>query len=126
MKPAIFPLCRDKRLGIRIIPMIVKIHDRRIVAHHGVKIDDFFNRPTGIVGHKLIPASIKKISDLKNKLKYYPNILIEIDGGVTFESAPVMVKAGANMLVCGSSTIFKPNQLINTKIIELKQLLKKR
>lgn len=78
----------------------------------------------GIVGHQLIPGTLKKISDLKNKLRYYPHILIEIDGGVTFKSAPDMIKMGANMLVCGSSTIFKPGKPISKKIKELRQLLK--
>jgi len=78
----------------------------------------------GIVGHALIPGAMKKISDLKNKLRDYPNVLIEIDGGVTFKSAPDMIKMGANMLVCGSSTIFKPGELISKKIKELRQLLK--
>lgn len=78
----------------------------------------------GIVGHQLIPGTLKKISDIKNKLRDYPNILIEIDGGVTFKSAPDMIKIGANMLVCGSSTIFKPGRPISKKIKELRQLLK--
>lgn len=78
----------------------------------------------GIIGHALIPGTLKKISDLKNKLCDYPNILIEIDGGVTFKSAPDMIKFGANMLVCGSSTIFRPGENIAKKITELRQLLK--
>lgn len=79
----------------------------------------------GILGHKLIPEMINKISELKAKLKKYPNILIEIDGGVTFESAPEMVKRGAHMLVCGTSTIFKPEGDVDIKIKELKKLLNK-
>lgn len=78
----------------------------------------------GLIGHALIPGTFKKISDLKNKLRNYPNILIEIDGGVTFKSAPDMIKSGANMLVCGSSTIFRPEGNIAKKTTELRQLLK--
>lgn len=79
----------------------------------------------GIVDHKLIPNTIQKIADLKKKLRTHPNILIEIDGGVTFESALSMVKAGADMLVCGSSTIFKPDQSISLKIREFRKILEK-
>lgn len=79
----------------------------------------------GVVGHKLIPNSLKKISDLKKKIKNYPNMLIEVDGGVSFESTKNMVKAGANMLVCGSSTIFKPNEPIDKQIQDLRQLIGK-
>lgn len=34
----------------------------------------------GIVGHKLIPRAMDKISDLKNMTKDYPNMIIEVDG----------------------------------------------
>lgn len=79
----------------------------------------------GILGHKLIPISMKKIADLKKRLHKHPKILIEIDGGVTFESAKTMVKNGADMLVCGTSTIFKPDQSITTKVKELRKTLGK-
>lgn len=61
----------------------------------------------GIVGHKLIPSALKKITKLKRMVADRPDFIIQIDGGVTPESAPQMVKAGANMLVCGTSTIYK-------------------
>lgn len=61
----------------------------------------------GIVGHKLIPSALNKIAKLKEMVKDRPDFIIQIDGGVTPESAPKMVKAGANMLVCGTSTIYK-------------------
>lgn len=78
----------------------------------------------GIVGHKLIPNTMEKIKNVKEKIQNYPDILIEIDGGVTFESAPEMIKNGANMLVCGSSTIFKPPVPIDNKIKELRETIK--
>lgn len=65
----------------------------------------------GIVGHKLIPSMMQKITDLKATLAGYPNIKIEIDGGVTPESAALMVAAGADVLVCGTSSIFKKGDL---------------
>ena len=78
----------------------------------------------GIVGHKLIPKAIDKIADLRNKLgAKYKNVIIEIDGGVTFETASVMLDAGADMLVCGSSTIFKPDLPVDIKTKELKKHL---
>lgn len=78
----------------------------------------------GIVGHKLIPSAIGKIADLRKKLgEQYKHIIIEIDGGVTAESAPKMLDAGANMLVCGSSTIFKSDNPVDVKIKEFKKHL---
>ena len=47
---------------------------------------------------------------------------IQVDG-VNFETAPHLIKAGANELICGSSTIFKHDpylneQARNNKIVE--------
>ncbi len=78
----------------------------------------------GIVGHKLIPSALHKIADLRKKLgEKYKHIIIEIDGGVTVESAPLMLDAGADMLVCGSSTIFKSDNPVDIKIQEFKKHL---
>jgi ribulose-phosphate 3-epimerase len=79
----------------------------------------------GILGHKLIPEMMKKISDLNEKLKHHKNIMIAIDGGVSFDSAQEMVKRGASFLVCGTSTIFKPEGDVDVKIVELNKLLTK-
>ena len=80
----------------------------------------------GIVGHKLIPEMLAKISALKKKLHKYPHMLIEIDGGVTPDSAPEMVKRGANMLVCGTSSIFKPEGDVEKRVKILRQLIEKK
>jgi ribulose-phosphate 3-epimerase len=81
----------------------------------------------GIVGHKIIPAIYDKIKECRNKLRgksLSEKIAIEIDGGVTIESAPKMLDAGANMLVCGSSTIFKSDKTIGECVRALKNELK--
>jgi ribulose-phosphate 3-epimerase len=76
----------------------------------------------GIVGHKIIPVIYRKINDCRRKLaeKGIYNVAIEIDGGVTMESAPKMIDAGANMLVCGSSTIFKSDRTISECVCALR------
>lgn len=76
----------------------------------------------GIVGHKLIPQALDKISDLREKL-IGRSIEIEIDGGVTPESAPEMVRRGATRLVCGSSTIFKQGGDIAERIKKLRETI---
>lgn len=77
----------------------------------------------GIVGHKLIPKTIDKISELKNKLINHKGVVIEIDGGVNKDSAPSMIKAGADILVCGSSSIFKKGKGISKQVEDFKDLL---
>lgn len=79
----------------------------------------------GILGHKLIPEMMQKISDLKKKIKDHDNIIIAVDGGVSFESAPEMVKRGADFLVCGTSAIFKPEGDVDAKIVGLNKLIAK-
>lgn len=66
----------------------------------------------GIVGHKLIPATYHKMQSLREFANSHGNheLIIEIDGGVTFESGTKMVAHGANALVCGTGTIFRPQE----------------
>lgn len=59
----------------------------------------------GFGGQAFIPAVIEKIARVKALAAGRP-IDIEVDGGVTPETAPLVVKAGANVLVAGSA-VFK-------------------
>lgn len=78
----------------------------------------------GIVGHKLIPGTMRKIADLRKKIDGIgKDITIEIDGGVTPESGIQMKQAGANMLVCGTGTIFQPPERFEDKIAEFRSTL---
>ena len=66
----------------------------------------------GIVGHKLIPSMLDKIKFVREYANQAGNVdlIIEIDGGVTFDSAKFMIEAGADALVCGTGTIFRPQE----------------
>ncbi|MDD2766373.1 MAG: ribulose-phosphate 3-epimerase [Candidatus Moranbacteria bacterium] len=78
----------------------------------------------GIVGHKLIPRTMGKIAELRKKIdETGKDIMIEIDGGVTPTSGIEMVRAGANMLVCGTGTIFQPPAKLDDKIREFRLTL---
>lgn len=59
----------------------------------------------GFGGQKFIPAVIDKVARIKAMIGARP-IDIEIDGGVTPETAPLVAAAGANVLVAGSA-VFK-------------------
>lgn len=50
-------------------------------------------------GQKFSEDALKKIKKIR---KLYPNILIEVDGGITDETGAKCVKAGADILVSGS------------------------
>ena len=73
----------------------------------------------GFGGQKFIPEVLEKTKILKeliNKKKL--NVDIEIDGGINFENCSTAKKAGANILVSGS-TIFKENKGDLKKNIEI-------
>jgi len=59
----------------------------------------------GFGGQAFIPFAIEKISRLRALAGSRP-IDIEVDGGITTETAPLVARAGANVLVAGSS-VFK-------------------
>jgi ribulose-phosphate 3-epimerase len=59
----------------------------------------------GFGGQSFIPAAIEKVARLRAMAGGRP-IDIEVDGGVTPETAPKLVRAGANVLVAGSA-VFK-------------------
>ncbi|ANK85918.1 MULTISPECIES: ribulose-phosphate 3-epimerase [Rhizobium] len=59
----------------------------------------------GFGGQKFIPAMTAKIAAAKSLIGDRP-IELEVDGGVTVETAPDIARAGGNVLVAGSA-IFK-------------------
>lgn len=56
----------------------------------------------GFGGQAFIPAMLEKIAELSNMVRGR-NIDIEVDGGITAETAGLVTRAGANVLVAGSS-----------------------
>lgn len=56
----------------------------------------------GFGGQKLIPATLEKVTKIKSLIGNRP-IDIEVDGGVTLETAGLCTNAGANVLVAGSA-----------------------
>lgn len=78
----------------------------------------------GVLKQQSRPVNvIKKLDFLKAQMP--PNLVpefIQVDGGVTFDSLPKLLKSGANNFVCGSSTLYKGVDLsadwqLNSKLI---------
>lgn len=73
----------------------------------------------GFGGQKFIPNTLKKIEQLREMITCNgASALIEVDGGVNPENAPLLQRAGADVLVAGSS-VFKAPDMIKA-IQELK------
>lgn len=56
----------------------------------------------GFGGQSFIPAMTPKIRRIRDMIGTRP-ILLEVDGGITATTAPLVIEAGANVLVAGSS-----------------------
>ena len=69
----------------------------------------------GFSGQKFIEGCMEKVKELR---RLNPNLDIEVDGGINDETAPIAVKAGANVLVV-SSFIFKAKD----KVKAIKEIL---
>lgn len=68
----------------------------------------------GFGGQQFIPATLPKITELKKLItESGSSALIEIDGGVTLDNAPAIIKAGADVLVAGN-TVFKSKDPLAT------------
>jgi ribulose-phosphate 3-epimerase len=59
----------------------------------------------GFGGQKFISSQLRKIEAVANRIsKENLDVLVEVDGGIDAETAPLAVSAGANVLVAGSAT----------------------
>ena len=57
----------------------------------------------GFGGQKFMPQALAKLSALRDECNRRDlDMLIEVDGGINAETAPLAVKAGANVLVAGN------------------------
>ena len=73
----------------------------------------------GFGGQKFMPEVLIKVKELKKIQKEKGlDFDIEIDGGINFDNAKIVIEAGANILVSGT-TIFKSNNGDIKKNIEI-------
>ncbi len=71
----------------------------------------------GFGGQDFIPEMIEKV----RRLKEMTDVPIEVDGGITVETAPFMVEAGAQVLIAGSAVYKGDPATEMRKIIEAGQ-----
>ena len=76
----------------------------------------------GFAGQKLIPQTLEKIKDVRNFLddNGYSNIMIEVDGNVSFPNAKLMREYGADIFVAGTSSVFKSDLTLKEGIAKLR------
>ena len=78
----------------------------------------------GFKGQSFVPQMLNKIYDLKNILiKRGLNTKISVDGSVNYKTIPAMIDNGADILVLGSSSIFRENSSIKKEFQKINKLI---
>lgn len=73
----------------------------------------------GFGGQKFIEGTYRKVSNLKELIiKKNPDCLIEVDGGVNFETGFNLFKAGADVLVAGSFIFGAENPVDTIRLLK--------
>ena len=107
----------NKKVGVSLNPK-TRVD---VIIEHLSKIDLvlIMSVNPGFGGQKFMPEVLSKVEELK-QLRTAKNLDfdIEIDGGINFENSKMAIRAGANILVSGT-TIFESNNGDIKKNIEL-------
>lgn len=79
----------------------------------------------GFAGQKLIPQMINKIARLRKMLDETGRqaMRIEVDGNVSFENAVKMRAAGADIFVCGTSSVFGKEASIPENVARVRECI---
>ena len=107
----------NKKIGVSLNPDTpIKAIEDILSKIHLVLIMSVF---PGFGGQKFMPEVLNKIKDL-NKIKIDKKLdfNIEVDGGINFENSKLVIDAGADILVSGT-TIFSENEGNIKKNIEI-------
>lgn len=66
----------------------------------------------GFGGQKFIPHTLQKVVELRELIeRTHSHALIEVDGGVNLETAPLLIQAGVDVLVAGSAVFKAPDMI---------------
>jgi ribulose-phosphate 3-epimerase len=78
----------------------------------------------GLGGQPFIRAMLDKIAQLRRNINERGlDAELEVDGGITAETAPLVVQAGAQVLVAGSA-IFNPRESVTSALTRIRESLK--
>ena len=79
----------------------------------------------GFAGQKLVPSTLSKITRMREYLDAhgYPDIEIEVDGNVSFENIGKMRKAGADIFVGGTSSMFHKDHTVSENVAHVRRCL---
>lgn len=80
----------------------------------------------GFAGQKMVPSTLDKIVQLKSQLELAgkTDIAINVDGNVSFENAVKMARAGADIFVAGTSSIYNQALPFAENVLKLRNAIK--
>lgn len=92
-----------------------------------IKIVNVMAVNPGFAGRKMVPMTLQKIKDTREILNNlgYEHIMVEVDGNVSLDNAPLMRESGADMFVGGSSGLFLSNIDIQDAVQDLRECMEK-
>ncbi len=61
----------------------------------------------GFGGQKFIDSSVEKI---RRARELFPDVLIEVDGGINKDTAKLVIEAGVDIIVAGNAVVFAANR----------------
>lgn len=109
------------RPGIDIAPSFTVAQAEPLLRH--VDLVCVMTVNPGYAGQKLIPEMLEKITELKNlRERDGLNFEIEVDGNVSWEHIPAMIRAGADILVAGTSSLFRKGETLADNIGRFRKL----
>ena len=78
----------------------------------------------GYAGQKLVPTTLAKVRELADLVMARGlDVEVEVDGNVSWENIPRMVRAGAQVLVAGSSSLFDGAAGLRDNIRRMRSLI---
>ena len=79
----------------------------------------------GFAGQKLAESTLAKISEVRDLAAKAgrEDLLIEVDGNVSFENAVRMSRAGADIFVAGTSSVFRKDMTLDEGLEKLKECI---
>ena len=79
----------------------------------------------GFAGKPMAPGSFERLKKVRNIIDNSGHdILLEVDGNVSWKNAPIMRECGADMFVAGSSSIFGKDGSLEDNIKRFRELIK--
>ncbi len=78
----------------------------------------------GYSGQSLIPQTIDKIGELRDMSERFNHtVLIEVDGNVSWQNIPAMLRAGADVLVLGTSSLYDREASLGANVGRLRTMI---